>query len=55
MLPRRWHPTARPRRGVEHDLRGSHPRTIRYRGDGVFMISGTNTSKWRKRFKPETL
>lgn len=32
-----------------------YPRTIHYRGDGVFMISGTNTSKYRRLFKPEML
>jgi flavin reductase (DIM6/NTAB) family NADH-FMN oxidoreductase RutF len=31
------------------------PRTIHYRGDGVFMISGTNTSRYRKSFKPGNL
>jgi flavin reductase (DIM6/NTAB) family NADH-FMN oxidoreductase RutF len=29
-----------------------YPRTIHYRGDGVFMISGENTARWRKRFRP---
>jgi flavin reductase (DIM6/NTAB) family NADH-FMN oxidoreductase RutF len=33
----------------------AHPRTMHYRGDGVFMISGANTSKYRKLFKPEML
>ena len=32
-----------------------YPQTIHYRGDGVFMISGTNTSKYRRRFKPQML
>jgi flavin reductase (DIM6/NTAB) family NADH-FMN oxidoreductase RutF len=32
-----------------------YPRTIHYRGDGVFMLSGTNTSKYRKHFKPGNL
>jgi hypothetical protein len=32
-----------------------YPRTLHYRGDGVFMISGTNTSKYRKGFKPQNL
>ena len=32
-----------------------YPRTIHYRGDGVFMISGTNTSKYRRLFRPEML
>ena len=31
------------------------PRTIHYRGDGIFMISGTNTSRYRKNFKPGNL
>jgi flavin reductase (DIM6/NTAB) family NADH-FMN oxidoreductase RutF len=31
------------------------PRTIHYRGDGVFMISGENTSRYRGRFRPEML
>jgi flavin reductase (DIM6/NTAB) family NADH-FMN oxidoreductase RutF len=33
----------------------AYPRTIHYRGDGVFMISGENTSRYRKLFKPEML
>jgi flavin reductase (DIM6/NTAB) family NADH-FMN oxidoreductase RutF len=32
-----------------------YPRTIHYRGDGVFMLSGANTSRWRKRFKSQML
>jgi flavin reductase (DIM6/NTAB) family NADH-FMN oxidoreductase RutF len=32
-----------------------YPKTIHYRGDGEFMISGANTSKYRKLFKPEML
>jgi flavin reductase (DIM6/NTAB) family NADH-FMN oxidoreductase RutF len=32
-----------------------YPRTLHYRGDGVFMISGTNTSKYRKGFKSQNL
>jgi len=28
-----------------------YPRTIHYRGDGIFMISGENTSRHRKLFK----
>jgi flavin reductase (DIM6/NTAB) family NADH-FMN oxidoreductase RutF len=32
-----------------------YPRTIHYRGDGVFMISGANTSKYRRYFKPGNL
>jgi flavin reductase (DIM6/NTAB) family NADH-FMN oxidoreductase RutF len=31
------------------------PRTMHYRGDGVFMISGENTARWRKRFRPGML
>lgn len=31
-----------------------YPRTVHYRGDGVFMISGRNAN-YRKRFKPENL
>ena len=33
----------------------AYPRTMHYRGDGVFMISGKNTSRYRKLFKPEML
>jgi flavin reductase (DIM6/NTAB) family NADH-FMN oxidoreductase RutF len=32
-----------------------YPRTIHYRGDGVFMVSGANTARWRKLFKPGML
>ena len=32
-----------------------YPRTIHYRGDGEFMISGTNTSRYRKLFRPQML
>ena len=32
-----------------------YPRTIHYRGDGVFMVSGTNTRRYRKLFKPGML
>jgi flavin reductase (DIM6/NTAB) family NADH-FMN oxidoreductase RutF len=32
-----------------------YPRTIHYRGDGVFMIAGTNTSRYRRLFRPEML
>jgi flavin reductase (DIM6/NTAB) family NADH-FMN oxidoreductase RutF len=39
------HVAARPR----------YPRTLHYRGDGVFMLSGANTRRWRKLFKPEML
>ncbi|MEI9993888.1 MAG: flavin reductase family protein [Rhizomicrobium sp.] len=31
------------------------PRTIHYRGDGAFMISGAETRKWRKLFRPGML
>ena len=31
-----------------------YPRTVHYRGDGVFMISGKNVNH-RKKFKPENL
>jgi flavin reductase (DIM6/NTAB) family NADH-FMN oxidoreductase RutF len=31
-----------------------YPKTVHYRGDGVFMISGRSVS-YRKRFKPENL
>ena len=31
-----------------------YPKTVHYRGDGVFMISGPSRS-YRKRFKPENL
>jgi hypothetical protein len=31
------------------------PKTIHYRGDGLFMVSGPTTSRWRKRFKPHML
>jgi flavin reductase (DIM6/NTAB) family NADH-FMN oxidoreductase RutF len=32
-----------------------YPKTIHYRGDGEFMTSGANTSRYRKLFKPEML
>ena len=32
-----------------------YPKTIHYRGDGEFMISGAETRKFRKLFKPEML
>ncbi|WP_088347185.1 MULTISPECIES: flavin reductase family protein [Rhodomicrobium] len=32
-----------------------YPRTIHYRGDGMFMISGQNTTRWRSGFKPQNL
>lgn len=31
------------------------PKTIHYRGDGLFMISGQTTRKYRRLFKPEML
>jgi flavin reductase (DIM6/NTAB) family NADH-FMN oxidoreductase RutF len=31
------------------------PKTIHYRGDGEFMISGSETRKWRKLFRPAML
>lgn len=31
------------------------PKTIHYRGDGEFMISGTETAKYRKLFRPGML
>jgi flavin reductase (DIM6/NTAB) family NADH-FMN oxidoreductase RutF len=31
------------------------PQTIHYRGDGLFMIAGPTTSKFKKGFKPEML
>jgi flavin reductase (DIM6/NTAB) family NADH-FMN oxidoreductase RutF len=33
----------------------AYPRTMHYRGDGVCMISGENTSRYRKHFKPQNL
>ncbi|MCE5186491.1 MAG: flavin reductase family protein [Planctomycetaceae bacterium] len=32
-----------------------YPDTIHYRGDGVFMLSGANTSKYKRLFRPEML
>ncbi len=32
-----------------------YPKTIHYRGDGEFMISGANTSRYRRLFKPQML
>jgi flavin reductase (DIM6/NTAB) family NADH-FMN oxidoreductase RutF len=32
-----------------------YPRTIHYRGDGVFMVSGTNTARYRPLFKAQNL
>ena len=31
------------------------PKTVHYRGDGLFMLAGPTTAKWRKGFKPEML
>ncbi len=31
------------------------PRTIHYRGDGAFMVSGAETRKWRKLFRKDML
>ena len=31
------------------------PKTIHYRGDGLFMISGSTVSRYRKGFKPDRL
>lgn len=31
------------------------PKTIHYRGDGEFMISGSETRRWRKLFRPGML
>lgn len=32
-----------------------YPRTLHYRGEGEFMISGANTRRYRRLFKPEML
>jgi len=32
-----------------------YPRTLHYRGDGVFMVSGQNTARYRPRFRPDML
>ncbi|HEY9228412.1 MAG TPA: flavin reductase family protein [Gemmatimonadaceae bacterium] len=32
-----------------------YPQTIHYRGDGVFMLSGPNTSRYRRLFRPDML
>jgi flavin reductase (DIM6/NTAB) family NADH-FMN oxidoreductase RutF len=32
-----------------------YPKTIHYRGDGEFMISGANTGRYRRLFKSQTL
>jgi flavin reductase (DIM6/NTAB) family NADH-FMN oxidoreductase RutF len=31
------------------------PKTIHYRGDGAFRVSGAETRKWRKLFRPGML
>src|SRR5205807_438368 len=31
------------------------PRTIHYRGDGIFMLSGANTARYRRLFKRDNL
>jgi hypothetical protein len=36
-------------------LSPKYPKTIHYRGDGEFMISGENTRRYRKLFKPGML
>ena len=35
--------------------RPKYPKTIHYRGDGEFMISGAETRRYRRLFKPEML
>jgi flavin reductase (DIM6/NTAB) family NADH-FMN oxidoreductase RutF len=35
--------------------RPKYPRTLHYRGDGVFMLSGANTARYRRYFKPQNL
>ena len=32
-----------------------YPKTIHYRGDGVFMVAGENTSRYRRLFRPGML
>ncbi|XXU77060.1 flavin reductase [Sorangium sp. So ce1151] len=32
-----------------------YPRTLHYRGDGVFMLSGQDTRRYRRLFRPEML
>ncbi len=32
-----------------------YPRTLHYRGDGVFMLSGANTARYRPLFRPDML
>lgn len=40
---------------AEAAITPKYPKTIHYRGDGVFMISGENTSRYKKLFRPENL
>jgi flavin reductase (DIM6/NTAB) family NADH-FMN oxidoreductase RutF len=35
--------------------RPKYPKTIHYRGNGEFMVSGAETRKWRKLFRPDML
>ena len=35
--------------------RPRYPKTLHYRGDGAFMISGENTGRYRRLFKPQNL
>ena len=35
--------------------RPRYPQTIHYRGDGVFMVSGVNTARYRRYFKAQNL
>jgi flavin reductase (DIM6/NTAB) family NADH-FMN oxidoreductase RutF len=35
--------------------RPRYPQTMHYRGDGVFMVSGVNTARYRRYFKPQNL
>ncbi len=32
-----------------------YPKTLHYRGEGVFMLSGENTARYKKLFKPQNL
>jgi flavin reductase (DIM6/NTAB) family NADH-FMN oxidoreductase RutF len=32
-----------------------YPRTVHYRGDGIFMVSGENTARYRRLFSPAML
>jgi flavin reductase (DIM6/NTAB) family NADH-FMN oxidoreductase RutF len=32
-----------------------YPRTIHYRGRGVFMVAGANTARFRRHFRPDRL